>query len=156
MPSRSAPDGVEQFKAQLLTTGSDLVLLLARVLIGVIFVRSGFEKILALGTFATALARDGVPYPQVVSIIAAFVEFLGGIALVVGFQLRYTALLMVLFVIIATLLRHRYWEFADGAVRRAQDTNFYKNLAMIGGLLALFIAGGGRFGVDGLRRREPE
>ena len=156
MPPRSAPGGMDQVRDQVLSTGSDLILLTARVMIGVIFVRSGFGKILELGTFATALSRDGVPYPQVVSIIAAFVEFLGGIAIIVGFQLRYSALLMVLFVIIATLLRHRYWDFADGATRRAQDTQFYKNLAIMGGILSLFIAGGGRFSVDAWRGRERD
>jgi uncharacterized membrane protein YphA (DoxX/SURF4 family) len=44
--------------------------------------------------------------------------------------------LLLLFVIIATLSSHRYWEFAEAAARRAQDNNFYKNLAIMGGLVS--------------------
>jgi len=56
--------------------------------------------------------------------------FFGGIALILGLATRYVAALLLLFVIIATLSSHRYWEFAEAAPPRAQDNNFSKNLAI--------------------------
>jgi len=86
--------------------------------------------------------------------IGAPVEFFGGLALLLGFATRYATLLMILFVIVATLISHRYWEFADATQRRIQNVNFYKNVAMVGGLFFLFVSAGGRFSIDGwLRRR---
>ncbi len=59
---------------------------------------------------------------------------------------------MVLFVIVATGISHRFWEFADAA-RRAQESQFFKNLSIIGGFLLLFVTGGSRFSLDALLRR---
>lgn len=134
-------------------TTQDVLLLIARILAGWIFIHYGFGKITDVGPFAASLARDGVPLPMVVGVIAACVEFFGGIALILGIQVRYTSLLLFAFVIVATLLRHRYWDFAEVAARRAQELNFYKNASMAGGLLALFVAGGGRIGLDGMLRK---
>jgi putative oxidoreductase len=92
--------------------------------------------------------------PAWLGYVAAPVEFFGGIALILGVATRYVAALLLLFVIIATLSSHRYWEFSEPAARRAQDSNFYKNLAMMGGLLFAFAAAGGRFSIDRLLARK--
>jgi putative oxidoreductase len=39
--------------------------------------------------------------------------------------------------VLTTLAGHAYWEFEDPQVRRTQQLQFNKNLAMIGGLLLL-------------------
>jgi putative oxidoreductase len=57
------------------------------------------------------------------------------------------------FTIIATAIGHRYWEIAEPAARRVQQSNFAKNITIIGGFILLFVTGGGRFSVDGWRRR---
>jgi putative oxidoreductase len=131
---------------------ADFVLLLGRVLLGWIFVRSGYGKILNIAAYSGSFPVRGLlPW---LAYIAVPVEFFGGIALVLGIATRYVVLIMVIFMLVATLSSHRYWEFADPAARRVQDSNFYKNLAMLGGFFFLFICGPGRFSVDGwLRRR---
>src|SRR5207247_4014738 len=84
--------------------------------------------------------------------IGATVEFVGGILIVTGLRTREASLLMVLFVIVATGISHRYWEFADAA-RRLQESQFFKNLSIIGGFVLLFATGSGRFGLDALLAR---
>jgi putative oxidoreductase len=133
--------------------GHDVLLLVARVLVAYIFVKSGYGKLMDMGAFSNTLASRGVPMASVLGIIGPCVEFFGGVALLLGFKTRYTGALLVLFVIVATLISHRYWEFAEPAIRRAQETNFDKNVCIIGGLLALVAASGGRFSIDGLWRR---
>ena len=76
----------------------------------------------------------------------------GGIALIFGFATRYVVLGFVVFMLVATFSSHRYWEFADAAARRTQDSSFYKNTAMLGGFLFLFVCGAGRLSVDGWLR----
>jgi putative oxidoreductase len=132
---------------------ADLVLLIGRVLLGGIFVISGYGKVMAVSAFAATLERRGVPFAPVMGIIGAYVEFLGGLAIVLGIELRYTALLMVAFVIVATLISHRFWEVQDAA-REAQKTQFVKNVAIGGGFFVLHAVGGGRLALERLWRHE--
>lgn len=132
---------------------ASFLLLLGRVLMGAIFVQSGFGKLTGLDGFTNMLAQHGVPMPTIFAPIGAAVEFFGGLAIVLGVWTRYAAVLMILFVIVATAISHRYWEFADPTVRRMQEINFSKNLTIIGGFLFLIVANGGRYCVDRLWRR---
>ena len=75
-------------------------------------------------------------------------EFFGGLFLLLGIATRYTTLLLLLFMIIATFSSHRYWTFTEPAQRAIQSSNFWKNVSMTGGIIVLFVAGAGRFAVD--------
>ena len=136
-------------------TRDEVILLAGRLALGAIFVKSGFQKLLALGAFAASLAQRGVPQSGFWAVVGATVEFVGGILIVTGLRTREASLLMILFVIVATGISHRYWEFADAAARRAQESHFFKNLSIIGGFLLLFVTGG-RFSLDALTRRRKD
>ena len=127
-------------------------MLLGRIALGAIFVKSGLQKLLALSAFAASLAGRGVPQSSTWAVIGATVEFVGGILIVTGLRTREASLLMILFVIVATGISHRYWEFAEAA-RRLQESQFLKNLSIIGGFLLLFASGSGRFSLDALLAR---
>ena len=133
----------------------DLILLLGRVALGAIFVKSGLQKLMALSAFAASLASRGVPQSSIWAVIGATVEVLGGILIVTGFRTREASALMILFVIVATGISHRYWEYADAA-RRMQESQFFKNLSILGGFLLLFATGSGRFGLDALLQRRKQ
>jgi putative oxidoreductase len=68
--------------------------------------------------------------------------------------MRLAAVLLLVFTIAATAISHRFWEYQDAA-RRIQETNFFKNLAIIGGLAFAAVQGGGRYCVERLWRRTP-
>jgi len=125
---------------------TSFVLLLARVMIGLIFVLSGAPKLMNYSGTVANLTQRGIP--QFLAYFAPPVEFLGGLALIFGVLVPYTSLLMLLFVIIATATSHRYWEFTDPAQYRIQNGNFWKNVAIGGGILLLWVTGAGRWSVD--------
>jgi putative oxidoreductase len=144
-PALSGIDG-------LAASNSDVILLIGRILLGWIFVRSGFGKIFDIPAYATTFPARGLP--TFLAYIAVPAELFGGIALILGLATRYVVLVMVIFMLVATFSSHRYWEFTDAAVRRAQDSSFYKNIAMLGGLLFLYVGSPGRFSIDAwLRKR---
>jgi putative oxidoreductase len=130
----------------------DAILLVARVLVALLFVVYGFNKLMGLGGFQGYLTNLGMPVPAVMAPIGAIIEFFGGLALLLGIKTRYIAALLALFVLIATGFAHRYWEF-EGPARAAQMSNFWKNLVIIGGILAFFYTGGGRYSVDAMWRK---
>jgi putative oxidoreductase len=138
-PALSGVDGVA-------ASNSDVILLIGRILLGWIFVRSGYGKIFDIPAYATTFPARGLP--TFLAYIAVPAEFFGGIALILGLATRYVVLVMVVFMLVATFSSHRYWEFTNVAVRRAQDSSFYKNIAMLGGLLFLFVGSPGRFSID--------
>jgi putative oxidoreductase len=137
--------------ARITTLWQDFLLLVARLLVGWLFVDNGWRKLMAMDPFIQSLSNRRVPYATFWGWVGALVEFIGGLALMLGFASRYAALLLILFVIVATAISHRYWEFTEPAARRMQHGQFGKNLALIGGMIALVLTGGGRWSVDGWR-----
>jgi putative oxidoreductase len=131
----------------------NFLILAGRVLIGWLYVESGFRKLLAMDPFIASLTRRNVPWATFWGWIGTLVEFLGGLALLLGAFTRCAALAILVFTIVATLIGHRYWEIAEPAARRMQHSHFLKNLAIMGGIVLLFVTRAGRFSVDGWRRR---
>ena len=130
---------------------ADFVLLCGRILMGWIFVRSGYGKIFDIAAYSTTFpARGLMPW---MAYIAVPVELFGGLALILGLATRYVAAVLVVFVLVASFSSHAYWLMTDANLRRINDSSFWKNIAMIGGLLFLFVTGPGRLSVDRLLAR---
>src|SRR5207248_2939547 len=102
-------------------TGHDTVLLAARVTMAAIFLPSGFQKLTHLGTFAGMLAQHGVPDATLLAPIGACVEFFGALLILTGTRIRWAALLMAAFTVVAALISHRFWELGDAAARTQQQ-----------------------------------
>lgn len=66
------------------TGAQDALLLAARLLIGAIFVESGFGKLMNLGGFAESLGGQGLPMPMLLAALGGAVECFGGLAVVLG------------------------------------------------------------------------
>jgi putative oxidoreductase len=150
----SSPHGFATGVDRLAAAFYDWLLLVARVLLGLIFVLSGYGKLTGLAAFSASLAARGVPAAEGFAVLGACVEFFGGIAVLLGLATRYAALLMIVFVVVATLISHRFWEYADPQQFRAQQGQFMKNVTILGGYVLLFACGGERFSMDALWRRK--
>lgn len=124
--------------------------LAARVLMSVLFLISGFGKIVGFGGTAGYIASKGLPLPEVGAAIAVVVEFGGALALLAGFQTRVVALVMAVFTIAAGVLFHNYWAMPAEQVMINQIM-FMKNLSIAGGLLMLSAFGAGTLSMDAKR-----
>jgi putative oxidoreductase len=133
-----------------MTQTGDVAALLARILLAVIFIKSGFGKIGGFEGTVAAIASKGVPLPQVAAVVTILIELGGGLLLVFGLKARWAALLIFLWLIPSTLLFHDFWAVPAEQYRN-QQTNFLKNVAIMGGMLMVFAFGPGRIAFD----REP-
>jgi putative oxidoreductase len=115
-------------------------LLVARLLLGLLFVVAGLGKLGGVDGFAAYMASGGIPAALAWPVI--LFEILGGLALIAGIQTRAVALALGAFCIASGVLYH--FDPAD----QMQMTSFLKNLALAGGYLALAVAGPGRYAVD--------
>ena len=126
--------------------------LLGRILLAAIFVQSGFGKLMNIDGFATMLGHAGVPMSSILAPIGAVIEFGGGLAILLGIGTRYAALLLIVFVIAATAIEHRFWTYPPEQ-QSAQMVQFAKNVAIIGGFLCVFVTGGGHYSLERWWRR---
>ena len=64
------------------------------------------------------------------------------ILILVGYQTRWASVVLIVFVALTCILVHNFWTM-EGPARAANQGNFYKNLALIGGLLLIYVQGPG-------------
>lgn len=126
----------------------ELAAFIGRILLALIFVVSGIEKVMAPSGTIAYIASAGVPAAGLAYAGAAALECLGGLALLVGWQVRWCALLLAIFTVVAALVFHH--ALAD----QNQAIHFLKNLAMAGGLLQLYAFGNTAWSVDARRSRQ--
>jgi putative oxidoreductase len=124
------------------------ILLLGRLAIGALYVPSGFGKLTNPAGFAQYAPLKVLPGPLIAwAIVAALVEFFSSLAIVLGFKTRYAALLLGIFTLIAAFLAHAYWN-ADASAYMNQRLHFWKDIAIVGGLLFVFVRGAGPISID--------
>jgi putative oxidoreductase len=131
----------------------DTGLLVARIFLGAIFVQSGFGKLAGLAGFTAYLTNLGVPMASTVAPFAAGVEFFGGLAIVFGAWTGLAAALLIGFTVVGTFLSHRFWAVPVEQYA-AQQVQFMKNVAIVGGFLSVLLTGPGRISVDYFRKRQ--
>jgi len=125
------------------------VVLAARLFLAALFLIFGWRKVKDYPGTVTQMTRDGLPMPVLATGIAIFVELPVAFAVAIGAFTRLAAVLMALYTLGTSLVEHRYWTLS-GEGRVAVMENFYKNLAIIGGFLLLFITGGGKYSIDAI------
>lgn len=126
--------------------------LVGRILLGLIFVVSGFGKIAGFGGAVGYIASKNLPLPQLVALLTICVEVGGGLALLSGFMTRQAALGLAVFSLLAALIFHNFWA-APEAQFMNQFVNFMKNVSIAGGMLMLAAFGPGAVSLDALRGR---
>lgn len=112
------------------------MLLLGRLLLSVIFIASGLNKLAHFSGTAEMMGSMKIPLPAVALAITLLIEIGGGLMVLTGFGARYAALIMFLWLIPVTLVFHHFWGIPEAA-KQDQMVNFLKNLAIMGGLLIL-------------------
>lgn len=126
--------------------------LLGRILIALLFLRSGISKITGFSAVAAGMANKSMPFAEVLLVGAIVFEIAGGLMLILGWKPRWGAILLILFTIPATLFYHDFWNF-EGAQYRIQLSQFTKNLAIMGGLFIVIGLGSGPLSLE--KSREP-
>lgn len=124
--------------------------LVGRILLGLLFIISGFGKIGHFDGTVGYIASGGLPMPSVVAALTILIELGGGLLLVFGLFTRWAALALAIFAVLAALVFHGFWASPE-AQKAMQSTQFLKNLSIAGGMLVLAAFGPGAFSVDAKR-----
>jgi len=126
------------------------VSVVGRVLLALMFILSGFGKLADIQGTAGFIASGGLPAPAVLAVMVGALELLGGIALVLGYQVRLAGLALALFTVAASTVFHAYWS-APAAQQFVTQLLFMKNMSVAGGLLLISALGAGPLAIDARR-----
>ena len=124
--------------------------LIGRALLALLFIPAGFSKIAGFSGTVGYIASKGVPLPEVAAALAIAIELGLGLLLLVGLQARWAALGIAIFTFVISFIFHNFWGVPAEQVI-AQQQAFFKNIAVVGGLLMVVAFGPGGFSFDGKR-----
>lgn len=138
--------------------------LFVRLTIGSGFMAHGWAKI-SRGTagFEKLLIQSGVPYAHAGSLIAPYVELLGGLAILLGLFVTIVTIPLIVTMIVAMLSVQIHYGFSSvntiGLTAHGPifgPPGYEINLLYIGGLLSLMFSGAGYASVDLQRKKWRE
>jgi len=115
--------------------------LFARIFLSAIFMWSGINKIINPISTQENMSAHGMPLTLIFLIGAIALEVLGGLSILLGIKTRWGAAMLIIFLVPATLIFHHDLS------TELEQAMFFKNLAMLGGLLMLIRYGGGDIAV---------
>jgi putative oxidoreductase len=124
--------------------------LIGRILLALIFVMSGFLKIIAFNGTEGYMASAGIPHNLVLPalILTILIEFGCGILVLIGYKARLAAFLIFMWLIPVTLIFH-FLPAQHGVNATVNQIMYMKNLSMMGGLLLVAAMGPGAWSIDG-------
>jgi len=118
-----------------------------RCLIVILFLWSGYGKIVGFQWTVGYMTSKGLPLVQLLAIASIVVELGGALMILLGWKARLGAAALFLWMIPVTYVFHNFWAVpADQQLM--QQIMFLKNLGIMGALLYVMAFGSGRYSVD--------
>jgi putative oxidoreductase len=97
-------------------------------------------------------ASHHVPLPDILVPLSGVMALAGGLSVLLGYQTRFGAWLLVLFLVPVTVMMHNFWAVSDPATSQIEKAMFMKNVTMLGGALLISYFGAGPLSLDALIR----
>ena len=123
------------------------ILLVSRVLMMLLFLVFGWQKLTGFGGTTAYFAHLGLPLPAIATCMAIVMELGVGAAVMLGLLTRPLAVVLGIYTIVVAFIGHPFWTLS-GADQVNAEIHFFKNISIMAGLLALFITGAGRYSLD--------
>ena len=125
-----------------------ILALAGRLLIVAIFALSAANDVTHFDETVAQMKLHRVPYPEWMLPGAIIFLIVGSISVFVGFKARFGALLLLIFLGLASYFFHNFWDMTDPAQRQMQMIEFLKNLSMAGAMVFVIAVGAGPFSFD--------
>lgn len=129
---------------------ADLALLIVRLAVGAVFLAHGISKLnTGMEGVGKFFGSVGIPFSALFAWIVTAVEIVGGIALLIGLEARFAALLLSVVMIVAIVSVK-----LKGGLLGKGGSGFELELTLLAANLAIFFQGAGRFSLDQKRTRD--
>ena len=127
----------------------NFLVLLSRICICSIYLWAGWAKIADWKGAIAYMESKNFPLIPLMLPAAIILQIVGGLSLLLGIYCRLGAIILIIFTIPAMIKMHNFWHVDDN-MRTLEKTLFMKDVAILGGLLAISILGAGIFSLDAL------
>ena len=124
----------------------DILLVIGRVLFALIFINSGIAHLTKLQAMTGYAQFKKVPAAKLSVIVTGLMLIVGGLYVALGVYADLGALLLAIFLIASAFMMHNFWTIQDEQAKQGETINFFKNLALAGAALIIFVMVGS--GVD--------
>ncbi len=131
------------------TSTGDLAILALRLAVGIVLAYHGWLKVGDVSGFAGFVELLGVPAPELMAYVVTYLEFLGGIALIVGLATRYVAALFVVEMVFTIALV----KLDVGLIASEGGVGAELDLLILATALSLVLTGAGRWSLDSILAR---
>jgi putative oxidoreductase len=130
----------------------DIMDLFGRALMSVIFFFEAYDKIFFMTATRHSMTELGITWNQNFLIYGVgFCLILGATLLLIGYRVGFGVFLILLYWIPLTFMLNQFWDYPyTHELRRGVSLHFMKNIAIVGGLLMLYVNGSGRYSVKRL------
>ena len=108
-----------------------------RILYGGVMIFAGVNNYLNLKVMADITRSKGMPLPTLCVVVASAICILGGISILINYQIKIGVLLIWIFLVPSTVIIHNFWTVEDPMVRGNEMGHFLKNLLILAGALIL-------------------
>jgi putative oxidoreductase len=124
--------------------------LLARVLISFIFLYEAYDSLFHFDQTKKIMTEYGLTWKQDMLLLGAiFFLILGSLLVLIGYRSGLGSVLLLLYWVPVTFIVHSFWNDPQ-EIRHEQSILFMKNLAIVGGLLMVYVNGSGKYSIKRL------
>lgn len=111
--------------------------LLGRVIFGGFFLNSGINHFKNLESMSQYAGYKKVPMPDLAVQVSGVALIMGGVSILLGVKPKYGAAALMGFLAGVSPVMHDFWNVEDPEKRQGEMINFFKNVALLGGAMAL-------------------
>ena len=125
----------------------DVIDLIGRILISIIFLYEAYDTVFYYQETKAIMTSYGVTWNQDFLLVSSIMcLILGGLLLLLGYRPGLGSILILFYWIPVTFIAHSFWNDPPEN-QRIEAILFMKNLAIIGGLMLVYVNGSGRFSI---------
>ena len=128
----------------------DIVDLIGRVCIAFLFLYEAYDSIFYYKETKAKMDIYGLTWNQDLLLVGAIILLLlGGTLVLLGYRTSFGIVLLLMYWIPLTFIIHSFWNDPEPE-RRLQAILFMKNIAIMGGMLIMYVNGSGRYSIKRL------
>lgn len=121
----------------------DILIFIARLAMSCIFAWGTYRKLANWQETKESMRSKGIKSVTLLLPIAIIFQIFGILSLIFGVVIRIGSICLIVFTLPATIKMHNFWKL-EGEENIAEKAHFFKDIAIIGGLLLFIVTGAGK------------